>query len=590
MSGFPNNTSGFVPRGGGTSAVAAANPFLNVKDYGATGDGVTDDSASIQAALNAAPLCGRVVLPMGAAETYQIDHQIVVPPTIEFDGSHGNRTDNVQLTAALRTSAVFTDSAAIRFLDKEEGGYSIENEGIRVKNLTIDCRLSGGAVDGIRATGYVHGVILDNVCIQRAPRRGLSCETYTRLDASVKHPYSWNIWNCVGFQTVGPGFYLGNQQTDCTLINNEALGCTDDGFVFVACANTQVLGCRAEFCRNGFHLTGAWGTGTGSGGMMMTGNSTDRNTRNGVLVDSTGSGQHTITGLATRRDGRNGNLGGGGYAGLNTSAATTPVIATGVTCYPGVDDDGTGANSPQYGVATANSTYVEVTSGYLHADTAGWFDGGGNAALYKGPLVGEATGSTAAPVRVNAGWASTPLGIAKPSGGNKQFGIPNAGFTSQGTTALTAGEVRYVPFRVIVPVKLTDLQVEVTTGPAGAANLAVAVYATDADMQPSGAPLYDSGSIPVALAFTGVKLLTGLTVNLSPGTYLAALNTDTIMTLRTFVGPSWIIGEAMGATGLVQRVSAAQTFGAFPTPGTKWTAANNVSNGFQHFTGWRWTE
>ena len=46
-----------------------ADASVNVKDYGATGDGTTDDTTSIQAAINAVTSGGVVYFPSG---TYRI--------------------------------------------------------------------------------------------------------------------------------------------------------------------------------------------------------------------------------------------------------------------------------------------------------------------------------------------------------------------------------------------------------------------------------------------------------------------------------------------------------------------------------------
>jgi hypothetical protein len=164
------------------------------------------------------------------------------------------------------------------------------------------------------------------------------------------------------------------------------------------------------------------------------------------------------------------------------------------------------------------------------------------------------------------------------------------GFINVGTSALNINEVRYVPMRVDYPVTLTAWELEVTTGPAGNANLRLGVYLADTNLQPTGAPLYDSGSVAVATSFTGIKTASSLSIALSPGIYLVALNCDTAMTVRTFTSPSPIIGASLGTTPMVQRVAATQTFGAFPNPGTAWTSTNTSAGGLQNCAVWQWTE
>jgi hypothetical protein len=194
------------------------------------------------------------------------------------------------------------------------------------------------------------------------------------------------------------------------------------------------------------------------------------------------------------------------------------------------------------------------------------------------------------PSSVDTGTLVTRTGLAKISGGARQWGIPGAVLFNVGTTALIVNEVRYIPMKVDYPVILTAWELEVSTGPSGSANLRIGIYDADADLQPSGAPLYDSGSVPVANGFTGIKTATGLSVSLSPGMYLVALNCDVAMTLRTFTSGSPMIGASLGATPMIQRLSAAQTFGAFPNTGTAWTAASASSGGLQNFAAWQWTE
>src|SRR5579875_657931 len=71
---------------GGPTAVTA----FNVRDYGATGDGTTDDVAAIQAAIDAAAEDGGLVfLPPG---TYALGTSIVLRPRVHLLGSGENAT------------------------------------------------------------------------------------------------------------------------------------------------------------------------------------------------------------------------------------------------------------------------------------------------------------------------------------------------------------------------------------------------------------------------------------------------------------------------------------------------------------------
>lgn len=181
-------------------------------------------------------------------------------------------------------------------------------------------------------------------------------------------------------------------------------------------------------------------------------------------------------------------------------------------------------------------------------------------------------------------------GIAKISGGAQQWGIPSTMFTGQATTALTINETRYIPFFNRYPITLTAHQFEVSTGPAGAANVRIGVYAADTDMQPTGAPLYDSGSIAVANGFTGAKTSGAISVPLQTGAYLVAVNCDVAMTLRGVNSPTPTVKDALGTSALAQRFTVAQSYGAFPTPGTAWTTASASTGGLMNSVIWQWTE
>jgi hypothetical protein len=511
-------------------------------------------------------------------------------------GSHGTRailSTGIAVQTSIKPLSSFSGAACLEMLDQQQAGYSGDNNGQRIRDLTLDgSALSAGSIDGIQATGLVHDVQMENVAVNNFPHNGLTTTSYTRLDSSTPHPYSWTLINCMFNACANIGVSMGGC-TDTTMISVQTLGSGVYGFFLSNMPNSHLDSCRAEWSGDkGFYITGSWGTAQGSGGLIMNGCSTDRNTKDGVYIDATGSGQIVVSGLMCRRDGRNGGSGGGNFAGFTVNGATMPVVVGSIVCYPGTDDNGTGTNSPQIGFQSTNATYVSVASGYLHANTTIWQDNGGNTLMVRGPNVAGATGSTASPTRATSAFTNlVKSGLAQISGGATQWGIPtNERFLNVGTSALNVNEVRYVPMRIDYPITLTAFQFEVTTGPASNANIRIGIYAASEQLQPTGAPLYDSGSIAVASSFTGVKTTSNLSIVLAPGMYLVAANTDTAMTVRTFTSSSPMIAAALGTTPMIQRVAATQTFGAFPNPGTAWTSTNTSAGGLQNFAVWQWTE
>lgn len=176
------------------------------------------------------------------------------------------------------------------------------------------------------------------------------------------------------------------------------------------------------------------------------------------------------------------------------------------------------------------------------------------------------------------------------TGATKYFGIPGVNVYGVGTTAGAVGNVYYFPFYVNWPITITNWQFEVTTGPASDANVRIGIYAADGDMQPTGAPLYDSGSTAVATAFTGTKSATGLSVALPPGRYLIAWNLDVALTYRTFFAAGTPIATGMGASPLITRFLGVQAYGAFPNPGTVWTTGTSGATGIIYPAAFKWTE
>lgn len=379
--------------GDSETAAGSVRDWLNVKDFGAAGDNVTDDTAAIQAALAACPMGGIVYLPAGA---YRTSAPLTIPPAVTLQGTHTNLMSVIGLVdppCYIRPLASFAGEAVIMVVDAATGGYSTISAEHRILNVMIDGSDLVATVDGLLCKGNVQNVGLRDVTIRKCTGNGI----FTGINGGI-FPYSWRMHRVMLDNNGAHGMAV-QVMTDLTMIDCQAIGNGSNGFQINNAANSQAIGCRAEWNgNNGWYITGNWATGTGSGGMLFSGCATDRNGFNGFLVNATGNAPIQFENIETRRDGRNNGDGGGGYAGFKVDSATVPVIVGLLTCYPGVDDDGTKTNSPQYGARFANNTYVSVDSGFLHANTAGWSDGGGNTVLRRGLNIAERTGSTAAPV------------------------------------------------------------------------------------------------------------------------------------------------------------------------------------------------
>lgn len=413
---------------------------FSVDNHGAVGDGVTPDQVAIQALLSAAPKGGTVRL---GRKRYALSGKLTIPPYVTLAGPGVDR-DAVSADAypALVPLAGYPDGTVIELVDQATGGYATANRDVHIFGVNIDgVNLTTETVSAVRATGFVHGVVMRDVGIAN-----MTSHSVALVSGASGNPYSWNLDNVQingssAAATTWDGLHFIG--TDHVLVNTRTEGVRGNGFFLSGCSNTQVSNCRAEWSAvNGFYVTGSYGTAQGSGGIILSGCSTDRNNQYGVLIDSTGNSPVVVNGLQARRDGRNGfpGAGGGSFAALRGTSATMPIIVEGMSCYPGVGDDGLGVSSPERGTSFGGCTWVSVSNSYLHSDVTPFHDAGTNTALLRGPGVGTATGTTGSPVR----------GVVEPANGRGTFTVANstdiAAFAATNTVANTSAHYTATSF------------------------------------------------------------------------------------------------------------------------------------------------
>jgi hypothetical protein len=168
--------------------------------------------------------------------------------------------------------------------------------------------------------------------------------------------------------------------------------------------------------------------------------------------------------------------------------------------------------------------------------------------------------------------------------------LPNVEWNASNVTqALTANTVYYQPFIVSSPITVDATNFAVSAGPASAANVRTGVYAADSNLQPSGAPLIDSGNVAVGTSVTGTFVNQFTPVTLQPGAYLTAINTSVALTCRVQRGGPTGTNVGNGTSSLISLLPISQTQGAFPNPGTAWVNPTYAATGPNHVLFLRWS-
>lgn len=387
---------------GGTGPTGLLAGYFDVKNYGATGNGTTDDTTDLQSTITAASNC--VITAAGGGVVwfspgdYATSAPLNVPRNVTLASTHNPRwAYDTGTPVTIRPLSSFSGAACILMEDEVTGGDSSYSDysggptysyqgGQILRDIALDgARYTAGALDGIQSQGQVVGVQMSNVTVRNFSGNGVSALTEVESSVTV-FAKGWDLRGVIASGNTLNGFNL-IELTDSNLLDCWAVANGGDGFYLDSFGEDLISDCHSVFnSGNGLHLSGI------SGGVNIPSFNTDRNTENGILVDATGYDPIVLGSLALRRDGRNGGSGGGGYAGLALSSATAPVVVGVLATSIGLDDGAsTGTPSPEYGVSTSSSGDLSINTGYVWGVTAA-FSGSTN--LYVGGMVIQATGGT----------------------------------------------------------------------------------------------------------------------------------------------------------------------------------------------------
>lgn len=163
--------------------------YIDVRDFGAKGDGTTDDTDEIIAAMTALPNGGTVFFPRG---TYLISQCLLVPySNIHLRGERG-----AVIKLADSTVGTLTHGSMISFFQKRD----ITVEGLEINGNKANNDINDNYGNGINCYDSQRVRIL-NCYIHDCPRDGITVSDYSRISAGALGNLEVHV--------------IGNLVTDC---------------------------------------------------------------------------------------------------------------------------------------------------------------------------------------------------------------------------------------------------------------------------------------------------------------------------------------------------------------------------------------
>lgn len=286
-----SNTIGFIQSGTGAVARTVQNElrdYVSVKQFGAVGDGVTNDAPAFQAALNAHPI---VYIPP-TANGYLLTSTITIPPGKVLIGDGGNYAKLISTvsgtTPAISITGVYGGTGQ---LFTELGGFYLQRQsltkvgyGINLTQLSY-VKFNNMIVQGfdiaINATDCIN-VILDQVSPINNKRGVVATRT------SFSYPNAWTLRDCV---------VNGNSENGITFTKAATLTVIGGSFEGNGVGGSNPVSSRFAIYMNGNPSEGA--LGLNCSGVYFEGNSGDGD----IIIDANDgdSSNHWIHGCTFNR-------------------------------------------------------------------------------------------------------------------------------------------------------------------------------------------------------------------------------------------------------------------------------------------------
>ncbi|HEY6447811.1 MAG TPA: glycosyl hydrolase family 28-related protein [Acidobacteriaceae bacterium] len=329
-------------------SAAGTKELLNARDFGAAGDGKTDDTAALQRAIDAAAeTSSAVFLPPAVYLTRELHVRagtaVVGIPAWNYSGPGG-------------TTLRLADAASRGILNLNEA------RGATIDGLALDGRELGSNIHGIFTDRTAYGPHEDGFRIERS-----QVVRFTGDGIHLSHAWCFSVRHCEMMANSGDGLNL--RGWDGFILDNWLSGNRRAGFA------ARDENASVTFTANRVEWNGEENmVVVGGDGYQITGNFFDRAGTVGIALrhnpqaagwNKSPCTQFAITGNFVKRSGKLAN------AGTHDSAQIVLEDATGVTCtgnvlQSGRDDGNQGTWSPSEGIVYRGLADCVIANNTLH--------------------------------------------------------------------------------------------------------------------------------------------------------------------------------------------------------------------------------
>ncbi|MFD5468908.1 glycosyl hydrolase family 28-related protein [Streptomyces sp. NPDC127105] len=286
----------------GTGAAKSVLDWLSIRDFGAQGDGVTDDTAAVQAAVDAASAAGGGTLYIPA----------------------GRHIVNGSLTWASGVNAIGAGARVSILQSTNQNNDCLT--GTDIRDVTLQgLQLSGpgrGFGSGVRFTRVsapaTRGIALRDMLIQSFGGDGVFGH---QLAGSVLHRVRVRTCGGVGFHLQAPqDTVLGG--ASASLVGCSVEGCVTGGFWLDGMAYSSLAGCAVQQSPVGYRLDGCTG-------VSLTGCGAEQCTTGLTVYGGTGA---TVSGFTTKASDGTSVWLTGSAKGVVLSGVSEVAPGSGATC------------------------------------------------------------------------------------------------------------------------------------------------------------------------------------------------------------------------------------------------------------------